>query len=133
VLKKTFGDTMPEIDENLKLQRITKLLEIGGTMLAKSHECGAPMFRYQGKIMCPVCDVREEKKAPSELEITQPSITTKTIQKEKTSRTHNGIVVMVRDKTQIIATSLEDETDLQRIKDKLECIELGIKILKLME
>jgi UPF0148 protein len=134
VLKKTFGDTMPEIDEHLKLQRITKLLEIGGTMLATSHECGAPMFRYQGKVMCPVCDVREEKKALPESEITKPSTIRKTIQKEQTSgKQCEGIGSMIKDKTQIIAASLENETDLQRIKDKLECIELGMRILKLME
>jgi UPF0148 protein len=134
VLKKTFGDTMPEIDEHLKLQRITKLLEIGGTMLATSHECGAPMFRYQGKVMCPVCDVQEEKKALPESEIRKPSLIRKTIQKEQTSgKPHDDIVVMIKDKTEIIAASLENETDLQRIKDKLECIELGMRILKLME
>ena len=131
MLKKTFGDIMPEIDEQLKLQRITKFLEIGGTMLATSHECGAPMFRYQGKVMCPVCDMREEKKIQPEPEIPRPSSIKKSIQKEPTSG--NDIAVMIKDKTQIIAASLENETDLQRIKDKLECIELGMKILKLME
>ena len=133
MLKKTFGDIMPEIDEHLKLQRITKFLEIGGTMLATSHECGAPMFRYQGKVMCPVCDVREEKKGQPEPETTKPPTIKKTIQKEQASGKHDDIAVMIKDKTQIIAASLENETDLQRIKDKLECIELGMKILKLME
>ncbi len=134
MLKKTFGDIMPEIDERLKMQRITKLLEIGGTMLATSHECGAPMFRYQGKVMCPVCDVREEKKAQPEPEIPKISTIKKTIQKEPTSgKPHDDFEGMIKNKIQNIATSLETETDLQRIKDKLECIELGMRILKLTE
>src|SRR5659263_605977 len=52
-----------------KIQMITKLLEKGGTMLANHHDCGAPMFRYQGKVVCPVCDYQEKKqKQPEELE-----------------------------------------------------------------
>ena len=52
---------MVEKDSDDKIQKITKLLEKGGTMLATHHECGAPMFRYQGKIVCPVCDFQEKK------------------------------------------------------------------------
>ena len=111
---------MPEIDENTKLQRITKFLEMGGTMLAASHDCGAPMFRYQGKILCPVCDVGEEKKAPREPGMTRPE----TIRQEPAA--------IIKNKIQNIASSLESETDLQRIREKLECIELGIRILRSM-
>ena len=25
--------------------------------------CGAPKFRYQGTVICPICDVREEEEA----------------------------------------------------------------------
>jgi UPF0148 protein len=41
------------------LEKITKMLEKGGTMLAKHCECGAPLFKYQGKILCPVCESKE--------------------------------------------------------------------------
>lgn len=112
---------MSEPDENIKLQKITKLLEKGGTMLATSHDCGAPMFRYQGKIICPVCDVREpqEKEAIPEIISTPVS-------------DYSRIAVLTQNKITKLAESLETETDLQRIKDKLECIELGIKIFKLL-
>ncbi|MDY0386504.1 MAG: Sjogren's syndrome/scleroderma autoantigen 1 family protein [Methanolobus sp.] len=37
--------------------RISKMLEIGGTMLAQQCEnCAAPLFRYQGRVLCPVCE-----------------------------------------------------------------------------
>ncbi len=111
---------MPEIDENAKLQRITKFLEMGGTMLAASHDCGAPMFRYQGKTLCPVCDVGEEKKAPREPGLTRPETT------------GQDLGAIIKNKIQNIALSLDGETDLQRIKEKLECIELGIRILRSM-
>ncbi|WMW26132.1 Sjogren's syndrome/scleroderma autoantigen 1 family protein [Methanolobus sediminis] len=42
-------------DENV--QKISRMLEIGGTMLAQHcGNCGAPLFRYQGRVLCPVCD-----------------------------------------------------------------------------
>jgi UPF0148 protein len=42
-------------DDNIK--KISRMLEIGGTMLAQHcANCGAPLFRYQGRVLCPVCD-----------------------------------------------------------------------------
>jgi UPF0148 protein len=47
------------MDEEETIRRITRLLEMGGTMLATHHRCGAPQFRYEGKIVCPVCSFEE--------------------------------------------------------------------------
>lgn len=48
-------------DDNIK--KISQMLEIGGTMLARHcTECGSPLFRYQGRVLCPVCeDVRDPR------------------------------------------------------------------------
>ena len=43
------------MDEDEILSKITRLLERGCTMLATHHDCGAPLFRCQGEIVCPVC------------------------------------------------------------------------------
>jgi len=128
---------MSNIDENLKMQKITRLLEKGGTMLASSHECGAPMFRFQGKVMCPVCDSgQDEQKAG-----VQPDAFKKKVQLQKenvpeisrqVNEDYSQIAVSIRKQVQGITENLENETDLHRIKEKLECIELGIRILKLM-
>ena len=48
------------MDEEEMLKRITRLLEQGGTMLATHHSCGAPLFRYKGQVVCPVCSFGEE-------------------------------------------------------------------------
>ena len=51
-------------EKDLKVKRIARFLELGGTMLAEHcKECGAPRFRYQGKVICPICDVRDEQEA----------------------------------------------------------------------
>lgn len=49
------------MDEEETIKRITRLLEMGGTMLATHHDCGAPLFRYKGDIVCPVCSFDLDK------------------------------------------------------------------------
>lgn len=52
-------------EKDKKVKRIARFLELGGTMLAEHCKvCGAPKFRYQGTVICPVCDVQEEEEAP---------------------------------------------------------------------
>lgn len=48
------------MNEDEVLAKITRLLERGCTMLASHHDCGAPLFRCQGNIVCPVCSFQEE-------------------------------------------------------------------------
>ncbi len=48
--------TLEKNEEDIKLDKIGKLLELGGTMLANHCECGAPLFRYHGNVICPICD-----------------------------------------------------------------------------
>ena len=128
---------MPEKDENKKLQKITRLLEKGGTMLASHHECGAPLFRYQGKVLCPVCDFegKKEEKGP---EIAEKAVECEEIRREVIPVREpqpaelSQIATLTQGKIHSIAQSLENETDLQRVKEKLECIELGLRVLKLL-
>ena len=47
---------MGKSEEDINLDKIGKLLELGGTMLANHCECGAPLFRYHGNVICPICD-----------------------------------------------------------------------------
>lgn len=128
-------------DSDDNIQKITKLLEKGGTMLATHHECGAPMFRYQGKVVCPVCDFQEKR------QIIEPQETGKTEKKQieqgqqKKSQSLqmspqsvdiSRINDIITNKIRELAASLENEAELERIKDKMECIEQGLKILKML-
>jgi UPF0148 protein len=51
------------MEEEEAIKRITRLLEMGGTMLATHHDCGAPLFRYKGEVVCPVCSFEEAQAA----------------------------------------------------------------------
>ncbi len=57
-------------EKDQKVKRIARFLELGGTMLAEHCKvCGAPKFRYQGQVICPLCDVREEGEEEAEASI----------------------------------------------------------------
>ena len=125
-----------------KIQMITKLLEKGGTMLATHHDCGAPMFRYQGKVVCPVCD-SQEKKQPEDIEKQRNKIDEKQIRQGQQNSGAPGISGssskhvlqisnIIANKIRNLTASLETETELGRTKDKMECIERGVRILKLL-
>lgn len=54
-------------EEDKKVKRIARFLELGGTMLAEQcNICGAPKFRYKGAVICPICDVKEESEVKDE-------------------------------------------------------------------
>ncbi|HIE32022.1 MAG TPA: hypothetical protein EYP67_06550 [Methanosarcinales archaeon] len=110
---------------------MSRMLELGGTMLAETCErCGAPMFRYQGKIGCPTCDFR----------MVQESEAGKTEEPEKTpeetgvGEAISGILLrdVISDKIAEIAADMQKETDLGRIRDQMDCIERGIRVLGLL-
>jgi len=53
------------MDEDEVLSKITRLLEQGCTMLATHHDCGAPLFRRKGEVVCPVCSFADEPNSPA--------------------------------------------------------------------
>lgn len=140
-------------------------------MLANHHDCGAPMFRYQGKVVCPVCDFQERKqehqqnqqqqqhqqlqqqeqqqqqqeelekrrKKNDEQQISQGqqknrSFGTSGISGNSESSPQPVLQIsnIIANKIRNLTASLETETELGRIKDKMECIERGVRILKLL-
>ena len=72
-------------DDDAKIRRISKLLELGGTMLAQHCDtCGSPLFRYQGQVLCPLCNVAEEGEEDQDekVEGTIPSVETEVPKEE---------------------------------------------------
>jgi UPF0148 protein len=125
---------MTTTEDNVKIQRITRLLEKGGTMLAMHHDCGSPMFRYQGKTICPVCDYEEKQDKEPELRKEQIEKKREQLSIGKSPvEDYEKIAALIRNRIKHIAASLENETDLLRLKDRLECIEIGIRILRSLE
>ncbi|MFA4958077.1 MAG: Sjogren's syndrome/scleroderma autoantigen 1 family protein [Candidatus Methanoperedens sp.] len=147
--EKTFGDSMTGKESDDKIQMITKLLEKGGTMLATHHDCGAPMFRYQGKVICPVCEFQERKQEQQQEQQHQQKQQIGQGQQKMGSPGNSGvsgvsevsgssskpvlqISNIIANKIRNLTASLETETELGRIRDKMECIERGVRILKLL-
>jgi UPF0148 protein len=116
-----------------EIDAMSRLLELGGTMLAEHcRRCGAPMFRYQGNVGCPICDFRMVDQEKGEVSGARED-------KEKKGEPSGGIKAgasplgrIISDKVAEIAADMQSETDLGRIRDQMDCIERGIKILGML-
>lgn len=158
ILYETFSViTVDRAEEDKKLEKISKLLEVGGTMLAQHCDCGAPLFRYQGNMICPICDSdskNEEKNNTDFSPTTAPDrsnqllartdnlissiseekpvqfATERTMAKEMLSpETSELIASSIVKKIVQLCLDLQRETDLGRIKQQMEAIESGTKAL----
>lgn len=139
-------------EKDNKIEKISKLLEQGGTMLAQHCKCGAPLFRYHGNVICPVCnshlnisknsnenidEKKIEKNFKKEIErknniLNIPSDQSSTFRSSPTSitpETQEFISKAIINKITQLCSDLDCETDLNRIKKQLETIGSGIKVL----
>ena len=137
------------MDEDEVIKSCTRLLEKGCTMLATHHDCGAPLFRCQGEVVCPVCSFkpqqasaegvvqppgRAEAKGESGDELgseqkregvgTGPGPEDEWVQAEGHLRE-----IMLR-KLKELAGDLSEEQDLSKMKRQLDCIEGLHRILQ---
>ncbi|MCK5660960.1 MAG: hypothetical protein KAH86_06330 [Methanosarcinales archaeon] len=138
-------------DEDLK--KISRLLEVGATMLADHcTECGAPLFRYHGEVLCPLCsnqtnstppatkqtqpDKQLNDKTESHAQVEPVSVHVKHSPQPISTPTQNEQTALddiIQTKISEIATNMSQESDLGRVKDQLECIEQAVKVLKLLK
>lgn len=142
------------MNEEEKLQKITRLLEQGCTMLATHHGCGAPLFRCRGEVVCPVCSFGEAESAGAAKD--RPLEPGKVEGEEKAKHPSEASVFMkkagpeavqaVQDEPEIadlrrsvlaklkgLAEGMEREQDLDRLRKQLDCIEGALKVLRSME
>ncbi|MCX8207185.1 MAG: hypothetical protein N3G75_05055 [Methanothrix sp.] len=137
------------MDEEEMIRRITRMMEIGGTMLAEHHDCGAPLFRYKGEILCPVCSAsgeaehglsvglpEEKNQHVSEEHISEGAAqrSSVSITPSPNTRDEKDALASVRAslyaKLRGLCEEMADERDLSRLKSMLECIEIMIRALK---
>ncbi len=119
-----------------EIDAMSRLLELGGTMLAQHcSRCGAPLFRYQGNVGCPICDFRMVEQEMGELSGAREDRGDKEEKGEPGGGMKAGASPLgriVSDKIAGIAADMQGETDLGRIRDQMDCIERGIKILGML-
>jgi UPF0148 protein len=144
------------VDEEEVLKKITKLLEEGCTMLATHHDCGAPLFRCKGEVVCPVCSfetnetpsdntTRQLNSAASEEVISRdiPSLQQEKRPNEKnfkqenlcndeSERIKNRLFESVLHRLEAFTNELEKEQDLDKLIKQLDCIEGMLRVLRFM-
>jgi UPF0148 protein len=140
--------------EDKDLQLVTKMLERGGTMLAKHCDCGAPLFKYRGKVVCPVCEGKKEQPAEEHTELavpveTKPAISSQAVEPVKKQRiaelpSDRQVSVVIGDSTlnepaieavvvakiNEISTRMANEMYPERIKMYMEILETSLRVLR---
>jgi len=120
--------------DDRELEQISKLLERGGKMLADHCEtCHSPLFKFEGKVMCPVCSYRATQTPATETE-RAAGIETQSPQAAPSSRARQSLLLdeTVAEFVSNLAAKMSTETDLARIQVQLECIERGLRIIQLV-
>ena len=140
--------------EDKDLQKVTKMLERGGTMLAKHCDCGAPLFKYQGKVVCPVCDGKKDDQPVESTQLavpvqTKPAVAPHSVEPVKKQRiaelpSDRQVSVVVGDSTlnepaieavviakiNEISTRMANEMYPERIKMYMEILETSLRVLR---
>ncbi len=134
------------MEEDEVLERITKLLEKGCTMLATHHECGAPLFRCQGEVVCPVCSFGRDRAEPTGVSSHSTNSVDNKPSGLQSSAAEDGVFQDLAAKSDLepkianlrgpilrkaraIAEAMEVEQDLEKVKRQIDCIEALLRIL----
>ncbi len=121
-------------------------------MLAKHCECGAPLFKYQGKVVCPVCDARKQEHAEEQSRLavpveTKPAVSPQAVEPvrgtpvmEMPERRMSVVVGEGLDEAAVeaaviarindIAARLATETYPNKIQMYLDILERSLRVLK---
>jgi len=142
------------VDEDAVLYKITRLLEQGCTMLATHHDCGAPLFRCKGEIVCPVCSFPEPPAASNEhLSASTPApdsprtvrspshLRSAEVAEEPSGRAGDeqwpDLAARLRSsllrRLQELAPAIETEQDLERLRRELDCVEGLLRAFKALQ
>jgi UPF0148 protein len=136
------------MDEDEVLSKITRLLEQGCTMLATHHDCGAPLFRRQGEVVCPVCSFADDPDSPVRV---LPSGLSGAERDEKSNfdRAHlqergenddeelsaaiGNLHASLLQRLRELTVALEDEHDLDKLKKQLDCLEGLLRVFRSLQ
>lgn len=123
------------------ITKISKMLEIGGTMLAKHCEvCGSPLFRYKGNILCPVCNdnssqpLEQQTAVESSAQINKLNNQKLPLQGTIEQIPHNTddlsyLKKSIINKLNTLGTLIQEEKDIRRLQELFDIVNTSLNIL----
>jgi UPF0148 protein len=144
------------MDEDEVLKKITRLLEKGCTMLATHHDCGAPLFRCQGEVVCPVCSFGANETPSEEVRLSSSTAPEETVSnsenasmQQRSAKESVSNRLMQEDneltltkvrlyesmliRLEVLRKGLEEEQDLDKLKKQLDCIEGLLRVFRFLQ
>jgi len=101
-------------------------------MLADHCEtCHSPLFKFEGKVTCPVCSYRSAQTPVRKTE-RATAVETQSAQAAQSSPARQSLLLdeTIAEFVSNLAAKMSTETDLARIQVQLECIERGLRIIQ---
>jgi UPF0148 protein len=120
--------------EDRELEQISKMLERGGKMLVDHCEtCQSPLFKFEGKLTCPVCSYRATQ-TPIQEPQRAAAVAAQSAQPTQSPTARQNLLLdeAIAEFVSNLAVKMSTETDLARIQMQLECIERGLRIIQLV-
>ena len=109
-------------------------------MLAQHCEqCGAPLFRYKGEVLCPVCSTEKEHSVsakapePSSGQGHEPAPPAQAIQHEPIQLSEDSAAAVVKQKMDALLYSLQSENDPRKVSEILDAIKKAAEVLKALK
>jgi len=133
---------------------MSRLLTRGAKMLQQGcDDCGNPLFRYQGDVVCPVCREREKREGQHERDETETETGTETTETKTKAEKETEIGVSddeesdaksdgawrdetesnLRELARRLSSEAADEDDLSRVADRLDALERTVELIEKIE
>ena len=124
------------MEEDEVLSKITRLLERGCTMLATHHDCGAPLFRCQGVIVCPDHEPSMPLLQAAGKSLPGGTRSTDPFDEERMDgglmEAKAGLRASLIARLDELSAGIRSEQDLDRLKKMLDCAEGLLRVLRSM-
>jgi len=117
---------------------MSRLLTRGGKMLQEACEdCGSPLFRHDGEVVCAVCEERSEGSPSEATDQEEPDEEQESVEEDGEEESRDDW----RDRAEQelgelavrLASEANDEDDLSRLEQRLDALERTTEIIESVE
>jgi uncharacterized Zn finger protein (UPF0148 family) len=110
-------------------QVMSSLLLQGATMTRKHCKtCGNPIFRQEGEEFCPTC--KKGKQATTEKEVDSQKDQS---ERKRTGAQLTGARTVIMNKIEDLTEKVEQEEDIQKMKEYLSAMKEATEVLRMMD
>ena len=110
--------------------RVMSALLLQGATMTRKHckTCGDPIFRQEGKEFCPSCKNGEQATTGKNVDAQRGQV-----EREERGEHLTGVRSAILDKIEDLTKKVEEEEDIQKMKEYLSAIKEATEVLQAMD